>query len=53
MNGVDIAVHGLGTAAYTNTTAYDSAGQAQAVYDAVLALTPTEINNAIAAAQGE
>lgn len=52
VNGVDIAVHGLGTAAYTNTTAYDSAGQAQAVYDSVLALTPTEINNAIAAAQG-
>lgn len=53
VNGVDITVHGLGTAAYTNTTAYDGAGQAQAVYDSVLALTPTEINNAIAAAQGE
>ena len=53
VNGVDIAVHGLGTAAYTNTTAYDAAGEAQASYDAILALTPTEINNAIAAAQGE
>ncbi len=52
MNGVDIAVHGLGTAAYTNATDYDAAGEAQAVYDAMVALTPTEINNAIAAAQG-
>lgn len=52
VNGVDIAVHGLGTAAYTNATDYDAAGEAQAVYDAMLALTPTEINNAIAAAQG-
>lgn len=53
VKGVNVAVHGLGTAAYTNTTAYDTAGQAQATYDAILALTPTEINNAIAAAQGE
>lgn len=50
VNGTDVAVHGLGTAAYTATTAYDASGQAQAVYDSVMALTNTEIAAAIAAA---
>ena len=50
VNGTDVAVHGLGTAAYTATTAYDASGQAQAVYDSVMALTNTEIAEAIAAA---
>ena len=31
VNGTDVAVHGLGTAAYTATTAYDAAGAAAAV----------------------
>ena len=31
VNGTDVAVHGLGTAAYTNSTAYDTAGAASAV----------------------
>ena len=50
VNGTDVAVHGLGTAAYTATTAYDASGQAQSVYDSVMALTNTEIAAAIAAA---
>lgn len=48
VNGTDIAVHGLGSAAFTDATAYDAAGDAQAVYDSIIALTNTEINNAIA-----
>lgn len=31
VNGVDVAIHGLGSAAYTATTAYDASGAAAAV----------------------
>jgi len=50
VDGTDVAVYGLGTAAYTASTAYDASGSAQAAYDAIIALTNTEIDNAIAAA---
>lgn len=38
-NGTDIKVHGLGSAAYTDSTAYDSAGAADAVKTAVIGTT--------------
>ena len=50
VDGTDVAVYGLGSAAYTASTAYDASGSAQAVYDAIIALTNTEIDNAITAA---
>lgn len=50
VDGTDVSVQGLGTAAYTASTAYDASGSAQAVYDAIIAMTSTEIDNAIAAA---
>lgn len=50
VGGTDVSVYGLGTAAYTASTAYDAFGSAQAVYDAIIAMTSTEIDNAIAAA---
>lgn len=50
VNSTDVSVYGLGTAAYTASTAYDASGSAQAVYDSIIALTSTEIDNAIAAA---
>ena len=50
VNGVDIPVHGLGSAAYVDTNAFDAAGEAQAVYDSIIALNNTEINAAIAEA---
>ena len=50
VDGTDVPVHGLGTAAFTAATAYDAAGEAQAVYDSILALNNTEINASIAAA---
>ena len=50
VDGTNVAVYGLGTAAYTASTAYDASGSAQAVYDSIIALTSTEIDNAIAAA---
>ena len=50
VNGTDVSVYGLGSAAYTNSTVYDASGSAQAVYDAIIALTNTEIDNAITAA---
>ena len=34
-NGTDVAVHGLGSAAYTNSTAYDAAGAAAGVQTAL------------------
>lgn len=40
----DVQVHGLGTAAYENVAAFDAAGEAQAVYDSIVALTTAEIN---------
>ena len=50
VDGTNVAVHGLGSAAYTDSTAYDAAGEAQGVYDAIQALTNTEINTAISEA---
>lgn len=50
VDGSDVAVKGLGTAAYTDTTAYDAAGAANEVYDAIIALTTAEIETAIAGA---
>ena len=47
VNGVDVPVHGLGSAAYVGTNAFDAAGEAQAVYDSIIALNNTEINAAI------
>ena len=38
VNGSDVAVHGLGSAAYTASTAYDAAGDAAAVQTALEAL---------------
>jgi len=73
VNGVEVAVHGLRSAAYANANSFDAAGAAAAVlgantdtsatntvygvkqyasdaYAAILALTNTEIDNAVAAA---
>ena len=50
VDGDDVAVKGLGSAAYAATTDFDAAGAADAVYAAVIALTNTDIDNAIAAA---
>jgi len=50
VSGDDISVKGLGSAAYAATTDFDAAGSATAVYDAIIALTNTEIDLAIAEA---
>lgn len=50
VNGTNVAVYGLGTAAFTDNTAYDAAGSAQAVYDAIVAMTNTDIDSAITTA---
>lgn len=47
VNETNVPVHGLGSAAYTDSTDYDAAGAAQEVYNAIIALTDTEINAAI------
>ena len=36
VNGVDVAVHGLGSAAYTNSNAYDASGSAATVKSEVI-----------------
>ena len=48
VDGTDVRVHGLGSAAFTNSSAYDVAGAAQEVYDAIVPLTAAEISTAIA-----
>ena len=50
VGGSDVAVHGLGAAAFANTTAFDASGAANEVYQAIIALTTNEIDAAIAAA---
>lgn len=50
VKGSDVAVHGLGSAAYASTTDFDAAGDATAVYNAIIAMTTSEIDAAIAAA---
>lgn len=53
VNGVNINVHGLGSAAYEQAGAFDASGSASAVYDAVQALSENEIDAAIEAANEE
>ena len=53
VDGSDVAVHGLGTAAYASTTDFDAAGDATAVYQAIIAMTTSEIDAAIAAANAQ
>ena len=48
VNGTDVAVHGLGTAAYTASTDYDTAGAAQEVYAAIGSIATSDINNLFA-----
>ena len=50
VDGDDVAVKGLGSAAYAATTDFDAAGAANAVYAAVVALSNDDIDAAIAAA---
>jgi len=45
VNGTDVAVHGLGTAAYTASADYDIAGAANEVYTAIGSISTTDINN--------
>lgn len=50
VDGDDVAVKGLGSAAFTEANAYDVAGAANEVYTAIDALSTTDIDNAITAA---
>ena len=50
VDGSTVNVYGLGSAAFTNSTAYDTAGAATEVYDAIIPLTNAEIDTAISAA---
>ena len=43
VNGSDVAVHGLGSAAYTASTAYDAAGEADAAYTAIGSIADADI----------
>ena len=45
VDGTDVAVKGLGTAAYTDTTAYDAAGAAAAAQTAAIEHTNTKIGD--------
>lgn len=47
VKGTRVNVHGLGSAAYSDSTDFDAAGEAQSVYNAIQALTNAEINTAI------
>ena len=51
VDGIGVAVYGLGSAAYANTLDFDAAGSASAVYDAIIPLINSEIDAAIAAAE--
>ena len=48
VKGTDVAVTGLGTAAFAASTAFDAAGAADGVYAAIVAMSSTDIDNAIA-----
>lgn len=50
VDGNAVSVYGLGTAAYTDSTAYDASGQALAVYGALKRLSSQDIDDAIQAA---
>ena len=47
VDGTDVAVHGLGTAAFTAATAYDVAGSAAAAQTAAESYTDTAVSNAL------
>lgn len=48
VKGADVAVKGLGSAAFVETSAFDAAGTAKDAYDAIVALSDDEIDAAIA-----
>lgn len=48
VKGVDVSVTGLGTAAFAASTAFDAAGAADDVYAAIVAMSTTDIDTAIA-----
>lgn len=50
VDGQAVSVYGLDSAAFAPTTAFDAAGSADAVYNAILGLTNNEIDAAITAA---
>lgn len=50
VDGAAVHVYGLGTAAFASTATFDPAGEAAAVYSAIIALTNSEIDAAISAA---
>jgi hypothetical protein len=45
-----VTVYGLSTAAFMSADSFDAAGEAAAVYSAIIALTNSEIDAAISAA---
>lgn len=47
VKGTDVAVHGLGSAAYASVGDFDANGAASEVYDAIIPLTNAEIDAAI------
>lgn len=47
VDGTDVVVHGLGSAAYASTSDFDATGSATAVYNSIVALTNAEIDTAI------
>lgn len=49
VNGTDVAVKGLGSAAYTDATAYDEAGKADELVGALASLSTDAKSNAVAA----
>lgn len=51
VDGVGVAVYGLGSAAYVDTSTFDAAGEASAVYNAIIPLTNAEIDAAVAATE--
>ena len=57
VNGTDIAVHGLGSAAFANTTAFDAAGDANAAAQSALtranAYTDAQVLSSVTAATGD
>ena len=48
VGGSPVAVHGLASAAYAETTDFDAAGSASDVYAAIVAMSESDINTAIA-----
>lgn len=48
VKGQDVSITGLGTAAFAASTAFDTAGSADAVYAAIQPMSTTDIDNAIA-----